>query len=321
MFQHPNARLTPLGRRRVVERVESGASVSAAAREAGVSRQTAHKWLARARAGESLADRRSRPRSCPRRTDPGLEALVVSERASRRCGLTALSAATGVPARTCARIVARAGLPRLSELDPVTGERLARGPVTRLRYERERPGDLVHVDVKKLAAVPEGGGYRARGPAKRERAGSGLGMVCLHVAVDDGSRVAYAEALGDERAATCAGFLGRALAFYASVGVGVREVMTDNGPAYRSRELNGWLAARGVGHVYTRPYSPWQNGKVERMNRTLAQEWAYARPYASESEREEALAGFLRYYNRERPHSACGGRPPMSRLCQQPIGS
>ena len=321
MFQHPNARLTPLGRRRLVERVESGESVSSAAREAGVSRQTAHKWLARARAGEPLCDRRSRPRSCPRRTAPEIEALVVAERAARRCGCLALAAATGVPARTCARIVARAGMPRLSELDPVTGERLARGPATRLRYERERPGDLVHVDVKKLASVPEGGGYRARGPAKREHAGSGRGMLCLHVAVDDRSRVAYAEVLGDERAATCVGFLSRAVGFYASLGIEVREVMTDNGPAYRSGALNGWLASAGVRHVYTRPYSPWQNGKVERMNRTLALEWAYARPYASEEERDLALPAFLERYNRERPHSACGGLPPMSRLCQRPVGS
>ncbi len=194
--------------------------------------------------------------------------------------------------------------------------------MTRVRYERERPGELVHVDVKKVARVPDGGGWRARGAGEMDHGrGSGGGLACLHVAVDDMSRVCYAELLGDERKETCLGFVSRARDFYRSLGVEVERVMTDNGPGYRSRLLNDWLGAAGIRHVYTRPYSPWQNGKVERMNRTLAQEWLYARPYASERERAWALSRFLEYYNHDRPHSACGGLAPMSRLCQQPIGS
>lgn len=321
MFQHPNARLTPIGRRRLVERVEGGERVSAVARDMGVSRQTAHKWLARARAGEPLSDRGSRPARSPRRVAPELEALVVRERLSRRCNCLVLAAVTGVSARTCARVVARNGCPRLSDYDPTTGRLLPRGPVTRLRYERERPGELVHVDVKKVARVPDGGGWRARGAGELRHDGGGGGLRCLHVAVDDMSRVCYAELLDDERMETCLGFVSRARGFFLSMGVGVERVMTDNGSGYRSRLLNDWLEAAGIRHLYTRPYSPWQNGKVERMNRTLAQEWQYARPYASEEERAEALSSFIEYYNHDRPHSACGGLAPMSRLCQQPIGS
>ena len=223
-----------------------------------------------------------------------------------------LAAETGVPARTCARIVARRGLPRLADIDRVTGEARVRGPVTRVRYERERPGELVHVDVKKVTRIPDGGGHRAlgRGCGSRRSAGTS----CLHVAVDDNSRVAYAELLPDERRATACAFMERALAFYGSLGVEVERVMTDNGPAYRSGDFNAMLGARGIKHKYTRPFSPWQNGKVERMNRTLAQEWQYARAWESEGARASALAPFLEHYNWDRPHSACGGLPPMSRI-------
>ena len=234
MYQHPNARLTQAGRRTLVERVESGERISKVAREMGVSPRTARKWLRRAEAGEGLCDRSSRPRSCPRRTDAATEALVVRERLERRCSCLVLSLLTGVPARTCARIVARNGCPRLSEIDPVTGEVLRRGPVTRLRYERDEPGDLVHVDVKKLPSIPDGGGFRARGPRQGEHAGSGRGARCLHVAVDDRSRVCYAELLDDERKGTCTAFARRARGFFRSLGVEVRGMMTDNGPAYHS---------------------------------------------------------------------------------------
>ena len=165
-----------------------------------------------------------------------------------------LAAETGVPARTCARIVARRGLPRLADIDRVTGEARVRGPVTRVRYERERPGELVHVDVKKVARIPDGGGHRAlgRGCGSRRSAGTS----CLHVAVDDNSRVAYAELLPDERRATACAFMERALAFYGSLGVEVERVMTDNGPAYRSGDFNAMLGARGIKHKYTRPSAP-----------------------------------------------------------------
>lgn len=314
MFQHPNARLTPRGRRRLVESVESGQSVSSVARAAGVSRQTAHKWIARARAGGPLEDRRSRPRRLARLTASEAEERVVEARRAGLLSPLALAAETGVPARTCARIVARNGTPRLAGVDRVTGEPRRRGPVTRVRYERERPGELVHVDVKRVARIPAGGGWRARGADALRHPDSGVGTSCLRVAVDDHSRVAYAELLGDERKETCVAFLSRARGFFRGLGVEVEGIMTDNGPGYRSRHFNEFLEAAGIGHRYTRPYSPWQNGKVEGMNRTLAQEWQYARPYASEGERAEALSPYIDRYNWERPHSACDGLPPMSRI-------
>ena len=316
MSQHPNARLTPRGRETLVSRVESGAGVADAARQMGVSRQTASKWLARARRCEPMSDRSSRPRRLARLTPPETEKRVLDARRSMLLAPLALAAETGVPARTCARIVARAGLPWLADVDRVTGEVRRRGSVTPVRYERERPGELVHVDVKKVARIPDGGGWRARGASELDHGrGSGGGRVaCLHVAVDDFSRVAYAELLPDERKGTCAAFMGRCIAFFAGLGVAVERVMTDNGPGYRSGEFNDLLEAHGIGHRYTRPYSPWQNDKVERMNRTLAQEWQYGRAWDSEAGRADALPAFIDRYNWERPHSACGGLPPMSRI-------
>ena len=316
MSQHPNARLTPRGRETLVSRIEAGAGVAEAARQMGVSRQTASKWLARARRGEPMSDRSSRPRRLARSTPPDAEERVRDARSSMLLAPLALAAATGVPARTCARIVARSGLPRLADVDRVTGEVRRRGPVTPVRYERERPGELVHVDVKKVARVPDGGGWRARGTSELDHGrGSGGGRVaCLHVAVDDFSRVAYAELLPDERKGTCSAFVGRCLSFFDGLGAPVERVMTDNGPGYRSRDFNATLESRGVRHLYTRPYSPWQNGKVERMNRTLAQEWQYGRAWESEAGRADALPAYLERFNWERPHSACGGLPPMSRI-------
>lgn len=312
MSQHPNARLTPKGRETLVSRVGSGLGVAEAARQMGVSRQTASKWLARARRGEPMSDRSSRPRRLARATPPDAEARVLEARRSMLLAPPALAAVTGVPARTCARIVARSGLPRLADVDRVTGEARRRGPVTPVRYERARPGELVHVDVKKVARIPDGGGHRALGRGCGSRRGAGSSR--LHVAVDDFSRVAYAELLPDERKGTCAAFMGRCLAFFAGLGVAVERVMTDNGPGYRSGDFNALLAAEGVRHLYTRPFSPWQNGKVERMNRTLAQEWQYGRAWESEAGRASALPAFIERYNWERPHSACGGLPPMSRI-------
>ena len=312
MSQHPNARLTPRGRETLVSRIEAGAGVAEAARQMGVSRQTASKWLARARRGEPMSDRSCRPRRLARLTPPDAEARVREARSSMLLAPLALAASTGVPARTCARIVARSGLPRLADVDRVTGEVRRRGPVTPVRYERGRPGELVHVDVKKVARIPEGGGWRARG--RGCGSAPGAGRSCLHVAVDDFSRVAYAELLPDERKGTCAAFMGRCLTFFAGLGVAVERVMTDSGPGYRSGDFNALLSGRGVRHIYTRPFSPWQNGKVERMNRTLAQEWQYGRAWESEAGRAEALPAYIEHYNWSRPHSACGGLPPMSRV-------
>ena len=312
MEQHPNARLTPRGRETLVSRVEAGVPVAEAARQLGVSRQTASKWLRRSRSGEGLADRGSRPRRLARLTPREVEDRVCEARSSMLLAPLALAAATGVPARTCARIVARRGLPRLADVDRVTGEVRPRGPVTPMRYKRERPGELVHVDVKKVARIPDGGGHRALG--RGCGSARGAGRSCLHVAVDDRSRVAYAELLPDERKGTCAAFMGRCLRFFAGLGVAVERVMTDNGPGYRSGEFNALLESEGVRHIYTLPFSPWQNGKVERMNRTIAQEWQYARAWDGEAERASALPAFIERCNWDRPHSACGGLPPMSRI-------
>lgn len=314
MSQHPNARLTPWGRQRLVERIEAGEAVGEAARQMGVSRQTASKWVARARRGEPLSDRPSRPARLGRLTAPEDEARVVEARASPLLAPHALSAVTGVPARTCARIVARAGLPGLADVDRVTGEPRRRGPVTRVRHGRERPGELLHVDVKKVARIPDGGGWRARGASELDHGHTSAGTACLHVAVDDRSRAAYAELLPDERKGTCVAFMGRCLGFFEGMGVAVERVMTDNGPAYHSRPFNEFLSSGGARHKHTRPYSPWQNGKVERMNQTLAREWQYVRAWESEASRADALEAFIDHYNWERPHSACGGLPPMSRI-------
>ena len=314
MSQHPNARLTPWGRQRLVERIEAGEAVGEAARQMGVSRQTASKRVARARRGEPLSDRPSRPARLGRLTAPEDEARVVEARTSLLLAPHALSAVTGAPARTCARIVARAGLPGLADVDRVTGEPRRRGPVTRVRYERERPGELLHVDVKKVARIPDGGGWRARGASELDHGHTSAGTACLHAAVDDRSRAAYAELLPDERKETCVAFMGRCLGFFEGMGVAVERVMTDNGPAYHSRLFNEFLSSGGVRHKYTRPYSPWQNGKVERMNQTLAREWQYVRAWESEASRADALEAFIDHYNWERPHSACGGLPPMSRI-------
>lgn len=181
-----------------------------------------------------------------------------------------------------------------------------------MRYERERPGELVHVDVKEVARIPDGGGRRALGRGCGSARGAGLS--CLHVAVDDFSRVSYAELLADERKETARAFAAGTIAFFGGLGVRVERVMTDNGSAYRSAAFAGELASRGIGHKFTRPFSPWQDGKAERMNRTLAQEWQYARARESEGAGSEDPAPHLEHYNWERPHSACGGLPPMSRI-------
>lgn len=241
----------------------------------GVSRQTASKWLSRARRGEPMSDRPRRPTRLARSTPPADVERVLEGRRPMLLVPLALAAVTGVSARTRARIVARSGLPRLADVDRVTGEARRRGPVTPVRYERERPGELVHVDVKKVARIPDGGGHRALGRGCGSACGAGPS--CLHVAVDDFSRVLYAEQLPDERKETACAFVARAPAFFGGLGVRVERVTTDNGSAYRSSAFAGELASRVIAHKFVNPFSPWQNGKVERMNRTLAQEWQYAR--------------------------------------------
>jgi transposase InsO family protein len=320
-MSHRNARLTPRGRQLLVQRVrQQGMPVAHVAKAMGISRQCAHRWVKRfdedGLAG--LEDRSSRPHRSPRRTDPRSERRVLAARRKHRCGPAQLARLSGVPERTVTRVLRRAGVPRLAECDPMTGEVIRASRQSALRYERARPGDLVHVDVKKLGRIPPGGGWRARGElTSNHRSGAHrVGYDYVHSMVDDHSRFAYSEVLGDELGQTCAGFLLRAAAAFAHAGIGrIAEVMTDNAKNYtRSALFQDALAELCATHVLIRPHCPWQNGKVERLNRTLQVEWAYRRVYRSNAERTRALALWLRRYNSERPHSSLGGRPPVSRL-------
>jgi transposase InsO family protein len=301
------------------ERVDAGRPVCHVAAEAGIARQTLAKWHARWRVDgdEGLVDRSSRPVRSPQRTDPRVEDLVEWLRRGMKIGplmLVAELAEFGITlaASTIHRILLRRGISRLRDLD-VTGQDMRAAAV---RYEHPRCGDLVHVDVKKLGRIPDGGGWRAHGRGsdghRASKRGQRPGYVYLHTAIDDRSRLAYTEELADERSVTAAGFWHRAVEFFAAHGIDrVHRVLTDNGSCYRSNVFNAALG-RTV-HKYTRPYRPQTNGKAERYQRTLAREWAYRQDWSCNAERTAALAGFLHRYNYHRPHTALAGRPPIYR--------
>jgi transposase InsO family protein len=325
-MSHRNARLTPVGRRIIIERVLSGRPVAHVAKEMGISRTCAHRWISRYRAQgwDGLQDRSSKPKSCPHATPANVVAEVLAQRVEHRVGPVALALRCGVSARSVSRILARAGMPRLWDLDPVTGQRIRASRATARRYERDAPGDLIHVDVKKLGRIPDGGGWRAdpaQSPANHRSSGGNLGFDYVHVAVDDHSRFAYAEVLPDEKGPTCAGFLARAAAVMAAaLRAPVRRVMTDNAFAYRlSNDFQDALAALGAKHILIKPRHPWQNGKAERFNRTLQEGWAYRQPFTSNQARTDALQPWLNFYNNHRPHGSLGGKPPISRR-NQPTG-
>ena len=322
-MSHANARLTFHGRCLLVQRVRfDQRPVSHVAKEMGLSRQAAHRWVARfdAEGFDGLHDRSSRPHRSPARTPASVEAGVLAAREELRVGRDRIATATGVPARTVSRILTRHGRPPIAALDPVTGAVIRASKATTHRYERAAPGDLVHLDVKKLGRIPDGGGWRAQGRAatngakgRRSRAG-GVGFDYVHAAVDDHSRLAYAEIHADEKGGTAAGFLLRAADFFASHGIEIREVITDNALAYRnSTDFKQAIAALGARQLFIKPHCPWQNGKVERFNRTLQNEWAYRQPFTSNNARAEALAPWLEHYNTERDHHGIGGQPPISR--------
>jgi transposase InsO family protein len=319
---HANARLTPHGRLLLVQRVvRDGRHVAHVAKELGVSRQCAHQWVARYRAeGEAgLSDRSSRPHTTPTRTPARVERMVLKERRNSKAGRDRVAAATGVAARTVSRILVRHGVAPLAACDPVTGLPIRATRSTAHRYERDCPGDLVHLDVKKIGRIPAGGGWRVHGRGVRPASKRVIGYDYVHAAVDDHSRLAYVEVLPDERGATCAGFLLRAAAWYATHGLTIREVITDNAKNYIvSRDFAAAIDALSLKHRRIRPHCPWQNGKVERFNRTLAIEWAYRRPYTSNPARTRALASWVTIYNTERGHHALGGRPPISRIAVSP---
>ena len=306
---HRNAPLTPEGRLRLCRMIQDGWTVASAAESMRISRQTAHKWWRRyqeaGRAG--LDDRSSRPRRCPTKTPAKVERRVVKLRRRHQLGPARLAPIAGIPASTLHRIWARHGVSRLSDLD-------RRGGRTVRRIETSRSGELVHIDIKKQAKIPKGGGWRIHGKGKapdRRRVRDGYAFV--HSAIDAYSRLAYSEIHENEQAVTAIGFWRRARAFFASYGITVERVMTDNGSCYVSRVFVSELAKAGVTHTRTKPYCPRTNGKVERYNRTLLNEWAYARPYRSEAARTRALDTWLHMYNYHRHHTAIGG-PPISRV-------
>lgn len=320
-MSHRNARLTFNGRVLLVHRIrEERMPVAHVAKAMGISRQTGHYWLNRfdEEGIEGLHDRSSRPHTSPNRTTAETEAKVLEARATHRRGQDWLSAELGVPARTINRILHRHDAPMLHECDPMTGEIIRASKTTTVRYERDRPGDLVHMDVKKIGRIPDGGGWRARGrqigrtsAQKRAR----IGYDYVHSVVDDHSRLAHSEILDDEKAETCAAFFERALEFFAAHGIEVRELMTDNHWSYtRSNALAETLERIGAKHRLIKPHCPWQNGKVERFNRTLQNEWAYRHVFTNNDERTDALAPWLDYYNTARRHSALGDQPPISRV-------
>ena len=307
---HGNARLTPLGRWLLVERVEVGGwPVGVAAESMGVSRETAYRWLRRfrteGRAG--LEDRSSRPQRSPRRTPTHIEDQVCALRCSRRWGPHRIGWALGMPRSTVERVLRRRGLSRLDILDRPTG-RVVR------RYERCSPGELIHIDVKRLGRIPDGGGWWAHGRAVRPNRKRGPGWDFVHVAVDDHSRVAYLEVHPDELGVTCAAFLDRTVSWFADHGVTVERVMTDNARNCRiSTAFQDTLTCHQIRHLLTRPYRPQTNGKAERFNQTLAQEWAYATVWQDNQQRTSSLPRWLHDYNWHRPHTAVGG-PPATRL-------
>ncbi len=306
MHCHANAALTPRRRAQVFEAVEAGLTVTAACAAFRVSRRFYYRWLPRWQAERhaGLTDRSSRPRSSPQRLPVVDEARVVALRRSLGWGADRLGAWLGLPASTCHRVLRRHGLverPRASE------------PAN--RYEHERPGDLLHLDTKKLGRIVGGPGHRATGDPRDHR--RGVGWEVLHVAIDDATRLVYAELLPDETARTTVRFTLRALRWFGEQGVPVRRILSDNGSAYRGRLLGRTLRRLGIGHRFTRPYRPRTNGKVERWIRTVLSECLYLEIFASSHERRLALARFIVYYNGVRPHLGIDGRTPRQRLAEK----
>ena len=319
LVSHGNARTTVHGRKLIVARHQAGWQKAHIAAAMGLSRKCVRTWISRYETeGEAgLVDRFSRPHTCPRRTAAEVENRILELRSRERRGPDWIGAELGVPPRTVSRVLLRRGQPRLSAPDPMTGEVIRSSKVTAVRYERCRPGELVHMDVKKLGRIPDGGGWRALGRAARETTKDRtikLGYDYVHSLVDDHSRLAYSEILPDEKGATCAAFLDRAATYFADHGIGrIERVMTDNAWAYRW-SLREVITALGARQKFIKPHCPWQNGKVERLNRTLATEWAYRQVFTSNDERAAALAPWIEHYNTRRRHSALGGLPPISRL-------
>jgi transposase InsO family protein len=301
---HANARSTPYSRQLLVRRVlDEGWSVARAAQAVGLSRTCARRWVQRFEAeGEAgLLDRTARPRRMPGRTPAHLEERVIALRRTRLVAV-AIARELRLARSTVGAILRRHGLGRLRALDPKPEV---------VRYERETPGELVHLDTKKLGRI-RGIGHRIDGVRKHRT--RGIGWEHAHLAIDDHTRLSYVEVLPDDTGATTADFLCRALRFFERRGVRVQRVMTDNGSGYKSSLVEAVCVERGIRHIWTRPYTPRTNGKAERLVQTLLREWAYVRPYRSSSERTKRLRGYLDHYNHRRPHAGIGGVPPINRL-------
>jgi len=314
---HINARLNMHGRTLLITRVlHHRRPVAHVAKELGISRQCAHRWVNRYRVEgpAGLQDRSSRPRSSPTQTSPDKVAAVLAARAQLRTGPIRIAAATGVPARTVSRILVRNHVPRLAWCDPLTGALIRASRATANRYERDRPGELVHVDVKKLGRIPDGGGWRAdpdQSVRNHRTSHHRVGFDYVHAVIDDHSRLAYAEIHDDEKGATAAAVLLRAAEFFARNGVHhIERVISDNAFAYRhSTAFKTAVAQLGAEQRFIKPHCPWTNGKIERLNRTLATEWAYRQIFTSNQARHDALAPWLHHYNTERIHTGIGTTP------------
>jgi len=305
MNVHKNARLTPLGRAVMISRIENeGWPVARAAQASGVCRRTAYRWLDRYRRGgeRRLEDRSSAPRRCPRRVAQGRVAEIERLRRQRMTG-PAIARMLGMARSTVGLILRRIGLGKLAALEP-------KAPV--VRYERSRPGEMIHLDIKKLGRF-DVAGHRATGDRQKGRTYR-AGWDFLHVCVDDASRLAYTEILPSEGQHDTTAFLQRALAWLGRHGVSVQRVMTDNGSAYRSKLFAKALAQAAARHVRTRPYTPRTNGKAERFIQTSLREWAYAKPYACSDERTQAIKPWTDAYNLARPHAGIGGLTPWQRV-------
>ena len=305
MQVHGNAKLVPASRLLVVQRVlEESWKVGEVAAAQGVSERTVYRWLARWRAGDRrLVDRSSAPRRVPRRTPRPLESLIEQLRRLRWTS-TRIATELGMAVSTVGVVLVRLGLNRLSRLEP---------PEPPNRYERRRPGELVHLDIKKLGRFRRPG-HRVTGRVPGSRADKGHGWDYVHVAIDDHSRVAHVEILTDERGQSCAEFLDRTIEWFKHRGVRIERILTDNGAGYCSKVFAAACAGHQIRHLRTRPYRPRTNGKAERFIQTLLRDWAYAARYRNSDHRALALTPWIEYYNRRRPHGALGHRPPVTRL-------
>ncbi|MBN9307674.1 MAG: IS481 family transposase [Devosia sp.] len=304
MNVHKNARQTPRGRVLMMERIEGGLSVRQASIDAGVSERTTHRWLRRWRSGDrELVDHSSAPHHCRRRLGAAQVERIRELRRQRLTGV-AIAQALGLARSTVGLVLRRLGLNRLALLEP-------RPPV--IRYERERPGEMIHLDIKSLGRF-ERIGHRISGDRTGQSKSRGIGWDHLHVAIDDASRLAYTEVLPGLGREDATAFLTRALQWFGRLGVTVERVMTDNGSAYRSKLFGQTLQQAGIRHVRTRPYTPRTNGKAERFIQTSLREWAYARPYPTSAIRNQAVGPWTDAYNLTRPHAGIAGLSPFQRL-------